>query len=44
VPDAAGFVERLAVLDRKYLEGHRGRPQLAQRELDDLKSTPSLYA
>jgi hypothetical protein len=33
-----------AVAIRKYLEGHHGRPQLAQRELDDLKSAPSLYA
>ena len=34
---------RFAVATRKYLEEHHGRPQLAQRELDDLKSTPSLY-
>ena len=32
-----------AVAIRKYLEGHYGRPQLTQRQLDDLKSTPSLY-
>jgi hypothetical protein len=32
-----------AVAIRKYLEGHHGRPQLAQRQLDDLKNTPSLY-
>jgi hypothetical protein len=32
-----------AVAIRKYLEGHHGRPQLAQRKLDDLKRSPSLY-
>ncbi len=32
-----------AVAIRKDLEGHRGRRQLAQGRLDDLKSTPSLY-
>lgn len=32
-----------AVAIRKYLEGHHGRPQLAQRQLDDIKSSPSLY-
>lgn len=32
-----------AVVIPKYLEGQHGRPQLAQRQLDDLKSTPWLY-